>query len=66
MVDEDDHFDGRGRACGRGDDQIEPAHWDGLPDGTTRRTTTRDETAQPATLSSVDDLDSVTPPVLPA
>jgi transposase len=30
------------RARHKGDDQIDPAHWDGLPDGTTRRTTTRD------------------------
>jgi len=28
------------RARHRGDDQIDPAHWDGLPDGSTRATTT--------------------------
>jgi transposase len=28
------------RARGRGDDQIDPSHWDGLPDGSTRATTT--------------------------
>ena len=28
------------RAARRGDDQIDPKHWDGLPDGSTRATTT--------------------------
>ncbi len=28
------------RARGRGEDQIDPAHWHGLPDGSTRRTST--------------------------
>jgi len=50
------------RARGRGDDQIDLAHWDGLPDGSTRRTTTRDET--PALPEPVDDAEPAAPPVL--
>jgi hypothetical protein len=37
------------RAERRGEDHIDPAHWDGLPDGHTRATTRDDATPTPAT-----------------
>lgn len=45
------------RARHRGDDQIDPAHWDGLPDGRTRAVTLTDPT--PATRRDADGLQPV-------
>ncbi len=42
----------------------EPAHWEGLPDGASRRTTTRDDLPASVPHTSADDVEPGDPPVL--